>query len=435
MHVSDLKALKRNPKYYRINDLLYTNQLILVQLVKEPTINKGPRLTSNIHLHGKYLVLMPFCNIILISNRIYDSNESVHLYALAVLIKPKFMGILIKSSAQGVSESLILDDLHLLLEQWCFLQKQILISSAPSILYTDEDLIKKVIRDFYEQSVKKIVVDSEDGLKLVYYYLQKWSYISVGVNTKLQLYRNHESVLDKFDIINAIKNSLMSKVNLLYGGYLFIEHYEALTVIDVNSGSFNRLNNSQETILRINFYAAIEVAYQLRVRNINGVIIVDFIDMYSQRDQLKLIDHFNKLLICDECSPKIIHLSQLGLLELTRRRKSQSLREIFTLPDSKHFGISCANSLYIKLFFNISYEDFRNQYFINRSIRSLFFTKNFSNCKVLGNKLTADYNPSYTKYFSFLDSKYVIRFLYPKANYIVPLFFYLKLTKYLKTYK
>lgn len=435
IHVSDVKVLRRNPKSFCISDILYFNQLILVQVVKEPTINKGPRLTSNIHLHGKYLVLMPFCNIILVSNRIYDSNESVHLYALAMLIKPKLMGILVKASAQGVSESLILDDLHLLLDQWSFLQKQILRTSSPSILYRDEDLVKKVIRDYYEKAVKKIIVDSEDGMKLVYYYLKKWSYISVDVNIKLQLYCNHESILDQFDIISTIKNSLTSKVNLSYGAYLFIENYEALTVIDVNSGSFNKLNNSKETILRINFYAAFEVAYQLRVRNINGVIIVDFIDMYSQRDQLKLMEHFNKLLLYDECNPKIIHLSQLGLLELTRRRKSQSLREIFTFPSStkvNNFSIFCTGSLYVKLFFNLSHQYSKNQYSINKSIHSLFFSKHFRNGKILNSKFTISYNSLYNKYFSFLGSKYLIRFLYPKANYIIPLSFYLNSTNYSK---
>nr|YP_009393236.1 ribonuclease E [Symphyocladiella dendroidea]ARW61798.1 ribonuclease E [Symphyocladiella dendroidea] len=431
IHISDIKTLKRGQKFFSINDLLSINQLILVQVVKEPTFHKGPRLTSNIHLHGKYVVLLPLCNIILISNHIYDSNERIHLYSLAVLIKPQLMGLIVKSCAQGVSDSLILQDLDLLMQQWSFIQKKVLLNSIPCLVYKDEDLVKKVIRDSYDKSIKKIIVDSIDALKLVYYYLKKWSYISTSINTKIQLYDRHFCILDKFDIKNTIKQLLRPKVNLLYGGYIVIEYYEALTVIDVNSGSFNKLYNSKETILRINFYAAIEIAYQLKVRNINGVIIVDFIDMYSQRDQLKLLEHFNKLLIYDDCCPKVVQLSELGLLELTRRRRSQSIREIFDFSNLKSLNYSSfafIDDLSYKLFFNISNKDLKNQSLLHKSIRSLFFSKQFRLCKVLKNKFIISYNPSLNKYFSFIDCTNLLCFFYPKANYLLPLYFYYRLT-------
>nr|YP_010619786.1 Ribonuclease E [Symphyocladia marchantioides]WAX03799.1 Ribonuclease E [Symphyocladia marchantioides] len=430
IHISDVKTLRRGQKNFSINDLLSINQLILVQVVKEPTFHKGPRLTSNIHLHGKYVVLLPLCNIILISNHIYDSNERIHLYSLAVLIKPQLMGLIIKSCAQGVSESLILQDLDLLMQQWSFIQKKFLLNSIPCLIYKDEDLVKKVIRDSYDESIKKIIVDSIDALKLVYYYLKKWSYISTSIKIKVQLYDKHVCILDKFNIKNTIKQLLRPKVNLLYGGYIIIESYEALTVIDVNSGSFNKLYNSKETILRINFYAAIEIAYQLKVRNINGVVIVDFIDMYSQRDQLKLLEHFNKLLTYDDCSPKVVQLSELGLLELTRRRKSQSIREIFDFSNLKnlsYLSFASVDDLYCKLFFNISHKDLKNQFFLNKGIRSLFFSKQFKLCKVLKNKFIISYNPLLNKYFSFIDRTNLLCFFYPKANYLLPLYFYYRL--------
>nr|YP_010619204.1 Ribonuclease E [Amplisiphonia pacifica]WAX03217.1 Ribonuclease E [Amplisiphonia pacifica] len=431
IHVSDIKTLRRGQRFFSINDLLSINQLILVQVVKEPTFNKGPRLTSNIHLHGKYVVLLPLCNIVLISNHIYDNNERIHLYSLAVLIKPQLMGLIIKSCAEGVSESLILQDLDLLIQQWFFIQKKVLLSSIPCLIYKDEDLVKKVIRDCYDKSIKKIVVDSIDALKLVYYYLKKWSYISASISTKVQLYNKHLCILDKFYIKDTIKQLLRPKVNLLYGGSIFIEYYEALTVIDVNSGSFNKLYNSKEAILRINFYASIEIAYQLKARNINGVIIIDFIDMYSKRDQLKLLEHFNKLLTYDDCSPKVVQLSELGLLELTRMRRHQSIREIFDFSNLKTLNYSSfffIEDLYYKLFFNISDEDLKNQFFLNKSIRSLFFSKQFKLCKILKNKLMISYNPLLNKYFSFIDRVNLLYFLYPKANYLLPLFFYYRLT-------
>nr|YP_009399435.1 ribonuclease E [Dictyomenia sonderi]ARW69041.1 ribonuclease E [Dictyomenia sonderi] len=431
IHISDIKTLKKGNKFFSINDLLSINQVVLVQVVKEPTFHKGPRLTSNIHLYGKYVVLLPLCNIVLISNLIYDENERIHLYSLAVLIKPRLMGLIVKSCAQGVCESLILQDLDLLIQQWFFIQKKILVNSVPCLIYKDEDLVKKVVRDSYDKSVKKIVVDSIDALKLVYYYLKKWSYISTSIDTKVQLYDKHLCILDKFYIKHTIKKLLKPKVNLLYGGYIFIENYEALTVIDVNSGSFNKLYNSKETILRINFYAAIEIAYQLKVRNINGVVIIDFIDMYSKRDQLKLLEHFNKLLIHDDCSPQVVQLSELGLLELTRKRKSQSIREIFDFSYLKSFNYSrffLVDDLYYKLFFNISHEELKNQFFLNKSIRSLFFGKQFKFCKALKNKFIISYNPLLNKYFSLIDRLNLLCFLYPKANYLVPLFFYYRIT-------
>ena len=339
------------------------------------------------------------------------------------------MGLLLKSSASGVSESLILRDLGLLLQQWYFLQKQFVVTSAPSLLYKEEDLVQKVIKDIYEKNVSKIIVDSRYLLNLIYYYIKKWSYISPSNKTKLYLYNNHDCILDKFYIKNSIKNALKSKVNLLHGGYLFIQNYEALTVIDVNSGSFNKLNSSKDTVMKINLYAAIEISYQLRVRNISGVIIIDFIDMSSQKDKLKLMEHFNRLLIDDDCLPKIIQLSELGLLELTRRRKSQTLKEVFGFSLKKDFN--CFNQYFSSSlecrFLNIISKtnyDLKTQSSINQDIRYLFFSKRFNVGVNLRNKSSIVSYPLITRYFYFSDTTYVLRFFYPKANYLVPLVLY-----------
>ena len=185
IHINDIKTLKRIHRSSHITDILSVNQLILVQVIKEPTINKGPRLTANIHLHGRYVVLMPFCNITIVSNQIYDKSERIHLYSLAVLIKPQLMGLLIKGSARGVSEAVIIKDLDLLIKQWFFIQRIVSISHEPSLIYKDEDLVKKIIRDFYDIHTKKIIVDSYDSLRLVYYYLKKWSCLSLITETCL----------------------------------------------------------------------------------------------------------------------------------------------------------------------------------------------------------------------------------------------------------
>nr|QCI05596.1 ribonuclease E [Cryptopleura ramosa] len=428
IHFSDIKFLKRSKYINHINEILFINQRVLVQVVKEPTVHKGPRLTANIHLHGKYLILMPFCNTISVSHKIHDDNERRYLYSLSILMKPEMMGLLVKSSAKGISENIILRDLDYLKKQWFFIEKAIITKSCPSLIYKDEDLIKRVVRDFYEQSIKKIIVDSEEGLKLLYHYLSKWDCISPISSTELQLYDKSKCILEEFYVKEAIKEALKPKVKLSSGGYIFIENYEALTIIDVNSGSFNKSGNSKETILRTNCYAAIEIAYQMRIRNINGVVIIDFIDMHSQRDQLQLLEHLNRLLKLDNSKPQIVQLSELGLVELTRRRRGQSLKEIFGNIDSKYFNSKfyLNNSLYLALSTNIYSQALDKNLLSNKNIRSLFFNKKFSKNILLEYKFFHSCIYLYNRYFIFIDKTNPVYFFNPKANYIVPLNFYIR---------
>lgn len=369
IHINDLKPVKKSHNLSQISDVLSVNQLVLVQIIKEPTLNKGPRLTTNINLFGRYIVLMPFCNTINISRKIYDQNERSYLQALAVLLKPASMGLLIRSSASGVNEDVLLEDFRFLKQQWYFIQKLALFKPFPCLLYKDEDLVKKIIQDFYQDNINAIIVDSEDALKQVKYYLNKWCYQScVGNNIKLQVCNHAESILEKFNINTTIQNALKPKVKLSLGGYLFIETYEALTVIDVNSGSFNKTDNSKEAVLRTNCYAATEIAYQLKVRNINGVIIVDFIDMNSHRDQLQLLEHFNRVLSIDNAKPQIIQLSKLGLVELTRRRRGQSLFELFKTT----YNAYNVNNLLL-----VQNSNRKKHSLIYKSINTLFFNTVF----------------------------------------------------------
>lgn len=427
IHVSDIKPFKRGKVKNNINEILVINQLILVQVIKEPTVNKGPRLTANIHLYGKYIILMPFCNTVSVSQKIYDDNERMYLFSLAVLIKPHNMGILVKSSSQGVTEKAILQDLACLKQQWSFIKKTTVLYCDPHLLYKDEDLIKKIIRDFYEENVTKIIIDSEDGLRRLYYFLYKWYCISPITNLKLQLYNYSECILSKFHIKQTIKNSLKSKVNLFFGGYLIIENHEALNIIDVNSGSFNQSDNSKEAILRTNFYAAIEIAYQLKMRNLNGVILVDFIDMNSQRDQLQLLDHFSKLLAYDNAKPQIVQLSELGLVELTRRRRGQSLQEIFNTTYSSFYFI---HGMSMNLYSDLYNKNLKNSILVNKNIKSLLFSKNFTKNITLSHT-----NYMYNSQISLksdciiVDSFNTVRFFNVRAHYFVPLIFYLRLVR------
>lgn len=338
IHISDTGPLKK--KYYvnSITNILTIRQKILVQITKEPTLNKGPRLTANITLSGRYIVLMPFSQAICISRKIHDEDERHYLKALAILIKPATMGLLFRPSAVGIDEEIILSELKNLKEQWNFVQKSAINSYAPGLLYKDEDIIKKVIRDFYSNNTNNIVIDSNLGLKQLSYYIHTWHCNNSSTAPSIKLYSNNRCILDAFGINQAISRALIPKVDLILGGYMFIETLEAFTIIDVNSGSFNNSTSARETVLKTNCSAATEIAYQLQIRNIAGVIIIDFIDMESQRDQLQLLEHFNKELALDDAKPQIVQLSELGLVELTRRRQGKSLYELIS-SDFNYFHL------------------------------------------------------------------------------------------------
>ena len=419
IHINDIKTLKKYKYATHITEILSINQLILVQIIKEPTNNKGPRLTTNINLSGKYIALMPFYNTIGVSDKIHDQNERIHLHSLGILLKPANMGILIRSSAQGITEDRIVEDLRCLKRQWNFIEKAAICSKCPSLIYKEEDLIKKVMYDSsYKKHIRKIIIDSADGLEQIKYHLKKWNLLITDNNIKLQLYNKYECLLEKFHIKHAILEALNPKVNLTLGGHIIIESNEAMTVIDVNSGSFNKSDNSQETILRTNFYAAIEIAYQLKIRNINGVIIVDFIDMESPRDQLRLLEQFNKLLQLDDAKPQIVQLSELGLVELTRRRRGQSLQEIFS--SKNHNYLNSETNTIFQYNWNNKQDKWYSILLISKNIKSLFFNKTFSKHIILENKLLNNYsNPKYKLYMC-IDDRNTIKLIEAKKNYIVP---------------
>nr|QCI07113.1 ribonuclease E [Hypnea pannosa] len=416
IHVNDIKHLKKNRYINHINDILSINQKVLVQIIKEPTINKGPRLTTNINLYGKYTVLMPFYNTICISHKIYDHNERIHLHSLAILIKPSMMGILIRSSSEGKTTKAIIDDFNSLKKQWFSIEKIALCSPSPNLIYKEKSLIQKIIRDYYKLNINNIIIDSKSGLQQIKYYIQKWNCTK---NTRIQLYKKPECILEHFDITRNISKALKTKVKLSSGGHLIIESNEALTVIDVNSGSFNKSDNSKETILKTNFYAAIEIAYQLQIRNLNGVIIVDFIDMLSQQDQLQLLEHFTKLLQLDYAKPQIVQLSELGLVELTRRRRRQSLKELFNSQQNTYLKIY-QDSYYKSNKANINI----SKYLLNKNIKFLFFNKKFRKRIVTNYKNKNHQKDLFAKDFIYFNKKNRIHLLNPKKNYIIPFHIY-----------
>jgi ribonuclease E len=329
IHVTDLGPLRLKRSAAAITELLTPQQKVLVQVMKEPTGSKGPRLTGNITLPGRYVVLMPYGRGVNLSRRIKSESERNRLRALAILIKPAGMGLLVRTEAEGKPEEAIIEDLEVLQRQWEAIQQEAHSTRAPALLNRDDDFIQRVLRDMYGADVNRIVVDSNTGLKRVKQYLQNWSGGQTPQGLLIDHHRDRSPILEYFRINAAVREALRPRVDLPSGGYVIIEPTEALTVIDVNSGSFTRSATARETVLWTNCEAATEIARQLRLRNIAGVIVVDFIDMESRRDQLQVLEHFNKALKADKARPQIAQLTELGLVELTRKRQGQNIYELF----------------------------------------------------------------------------------------------------------
>jgi ribonuclease E len=329
IHVTDLGPLRLRRSSGSITELLAPQQKVLVQIMKEPTGNKGPRLTGNVSLPGRYVVLIPFGKGVNLSRRIRSEGERNRLRALAVLAKPAGMGLLVRTEAEDTTEEAILEDLEQLQKQWEIIQQDANSTRAPALLNRDDDFIQRVLRDMYSADVNRIVVDSEQGLKRVKQTLLGWNDGQLPQGVVVDRHRERQPILEYFRVNAAIRESLKPRVDLPSGGYIIIEPTEALTVVDVNSGSFTRSTTSRETVLWTNCEAATEIARQLRLRNIAGVIIIDFIDMDYRKDQLQVLEHFNKQLRVDKARPQIAQLSELGLVELTRKRQGQNIYELF----------------------------------------------------------------------------------------------------------
>ena len=324
IHITDLGPLRLKKGGAGITELLEPRQKVLVQVMKEPTGTKGPRLTGNLTLPGRFLVLQPHGQGVSISRRINGENERNRLRALAVLIKPPGAGLLVRTEAEGVAEELLIDDLEALLRQWEAIQQAAETASPPVLLNRDDDFIHRVLRDSFNTEVLRIVVDSQEAVGRVNAFLGPDQ-----ANVLVEAHSEPTEILDHYRVSTAIRDALKPRVELPSGGYVIIEPTEALTVIDVNSGSFTRSANARETVLWTNCEAAVEIARQLKLRNIGGVVVIDFIDMESRRDQLQLLEHFTQALRDDGARPQIAQLTELGLVELTRKRQGQNLYELF----------------------------------------------------------------------------------------------------------
>jgi len=326
IHVSDLGPLRLKKGVAGITELLEPKQKVLVQVMKEPTGNKGPRLTGNISLPGKYLILQPHGQGVNISRKINTETERSRLRALGVLIKPPSTGLLFRTESEHIKEELLIEDLENLIQQWDEVLKTSESSHPPNLIRRDEDFSLKILRDCIKSSTNKIVIDNKLALEKAKDFL-----VNNDSSVDIIFHNNeiNEHILEKYQINKTIQKALQPRVDLPSGGYIIIEPTEALTVIDVNSGSFTRSANSRQTVLWTNCEAALEISRQMKLRNIGGVLVIDFIDMESRRDQFQLLEHFTLAIKDDSARPQIAQLTELGLVELTRKRQGQNIYELF----------------------------------------------------------------------------------------------------------
>jgi ribonuclease E len=310
-----------------LKERLVPKQKLLVQITKEPTGHKGPRVSTAISLPGRFLVLVPEERGVSISRRISETRERARLKSVVNLMKPPGVGLIIRTEAKGQGENELYEDFEQLWDRWQTVVSDGEGSIGPTLIYRDQDLLFRVIRDAYSHDVAEIIVDTQDGQRRAQEYLSGWA----SKQTKIFCHSGEESLLVAKGIDHEIEAALSDRVELPSGGHLNIEPTEALTVIDVNSGRFTSSRTQAETVRRTNVEAAQEISRQLRLRNIGGMVIVDFIDMDSRKDQQQVLEVFQRNLEEDRAKPQVGQLSDLGLVELTRRRQGQSLKELFTV--------------------------------------------------------------------------------------------------------
>ncbi len=310
-----------------LKDKLSPKQKLIVQVVKEPTGHKGPRVTTSISLPGRFLVLMPHETGVNVSRKIVSQKERARLKSIVSLFKPVGVGVIVRTEAENQPEADIQEDLELLLEKWNGIITSAESHEPPSLLYRDQDLLYRVMREACSEDVNEIILDTPFAMHRTQQILQNWN---MNKNIEVSVYKGTEPLLVASGVAKEIKAALQTKVTLPSGGYLFIQTTEALTVVDVNSGKFVSSATQDETILKTNKEAIHEIARQLRLRNIGGMIIVDFIDMTNRNDKLAIMEEFELALENDKAKPQIGQLSDLGLVELTRHRQGQALSEIFT---------------------------------------------------------------------------------------------------------
>lgn len=306
---------------------LVPNQDIIVQVTKEPIGKKGVRVTSEVSLPGRFLVLMPFDNQIGVSRRITNFKEKRRLRRIVRSILPPGFGVIIRTVAQDQDEQTLRQDIEKLIESWREIEKSVKTEQAPALLYKDLATTSSVIRDLFREDISRVVTDSKKLYREIRGYVKT---VSPELVDKVELYRGKEPIFDVYGIEKEIATSLSRKVWLKNGSYIVIDQTEAMVVIDVNSGRYAGKQDHESNSLKTNLEAAREICRQLRLRDIGGLIVVDFIDLEDEKNRKKIYDELRKEFRKDRAKVTVIPMSEFGIVQITRQRIRQNILQSFS---------------------------------------------------------------------------------------------------------
>lgn len=316
--ISNLSILPDIPKNGTITTELTAGQHLLVQVAKEPISTKGPRLTTEITFTGRFMVLIPFSDKVSISSKIKSTEEKVRLRHLVSSIKPKGFGVIVRTSAENKRVAELNNEMQTLVKCWEESIEKMQRSEPPSLIYEEDSRAVSIIRDVFSPSFENIYVNDAETFTQIQNYV---SLIAPERKDIVKLYSKEIPIFDHFNITRQIKSSFGKTVSFKSGAYIIIEHTEALHVIDVNSGNRSKAGNDQETnALEVNLRAADEIARQLRLRDMGGIIVIDFIDMNKAEHRQALLDHMREVMANDRARHNILPLSKFGLMQITRQR-------------------------------------------------------------------------------------------------------------------
>jgi ribonuclease G len=317
------KTRSEPPKEFSIPKL-NKGENILIQIIKEPVNNKGVRVTSSISLPGRFCVLLPFDNKVGVSKRIQDFRERKRLRHIARSILPKNYGLIIRTVARNQTEDALRDDLNNLMIAWSEIEETAKSEDPPALVYQDMNTTSSVIRDLFSADVTKIFIDSRKLYRQIKSYVQL---VQPGAVGKIENFRTSDSIFDAFKVEEQIKMLMGRKVPLPSGGYLIIEHTEAMVVIDVNSGRYAKSKEQEQNSLKTDLEASREIARQLRLRDIGGIIVVDFIDLEDDKNRKKVYDELKKEFRKDRAKVSVLPMSDFGLMQITRQRIRQNIMQ------------------------------------------------------------------------------------------------------------
>lgn len=301
----------------KINEVLNGKPNILVQILKEPIAAKGPRLSCELSLPGRFVVITPFNDIVAVSRKIHSSEERKRLQRIVESIKPKNFGVIVRTAAEGKNTAELHEDLSELAAMWASIQNNLRGAVAPAKILSEQTKTASILRDLLNEDFNKIVTNDKNIFVDSKAYIQKVAPEKAEI---VQFHQNGSPVFDAFGVTKQIKSSFGKTVNLASGAYIIIEHTEALHVIDVNSGYKSVGNNQEINALETNLEAAEEIARQLRLRDIGGIIVVDFIDMKLPENKKKLLDAMAKAMETDRAKHAVLPISKFGLMQITRQR-------------------------------------------------------------------------------------------------------------------